>query len=62
MTEINNSTAGVVGDHTHVEGGIHIHGQPTRPPRQLPRRPDHFTGRGQEVEDLISALRPGRMS
>ncbi len=61
MVDVRYSKVGVIGDNAHIEGGIHFHGQPTGPPLQLPRRPDHFTGRRQEVDDLMTALRPGHV-
>jgi tetratricopeptide (TPR) repeat protein len=62
MIDVRDSRIGVIGDNARIEGGIHFHEQPTGPPLQLPRRPDHFTGRRQEVEDLMAALRPGHVA
>ena len=49
----------------HFRSGddYHFHAptSPTGHPPQLPRRPEHFTGRGQEVDDLMAALIPGRV-
>lgn len=55
---------GVVGNHAHIEGGIHFYapslGKPA-PPFQLPPRVPHFTNRTAELTQLFDNLHPGQV-
>jgi hypothetical protein len=59
-TTLNRSQGGIVGDHGHIEGGVHFYpSAPAGPPLQRPARADYFTGREGVLARLLEALRPG---
>lgn len=61
---ITDSQIGVIGDHAHIEGGIHFYAATPgkiAPPCQLPPRVPHFTGREAELAQLLNDLQPGRV-
>ncbi len=53
MSNITNSQTGVIGNHAHVEGGIHFHTAPASPLQALlPPLPSLIIGREQAMHDL----------
>jgi tetratricopeptide (TPR) repeat protein len=60
-----NAQIGVLGNHAHVEGGIHYHQPPPTPPpvipRQLPPLDDCFLGRDKELAELLEHIQPGKV-
>jgi hypothetical protein len=64
-TKITNRQIGILGDHAHIEGGIHYH-ETARPLfssflplHQLPTPPADFTGRESELAQLTAAIEYG---
>jgi hypothetical protein len=60
---VKDNQAGVVGDHAHIEGGVHFHQGARTPPRlplERPVRAVHFTDRERALAELLDELRPGR--
>ena len=62
MADYQRCNIGVIGDNAHVEGGIHFHGDPSKPPLQLPPKHDNFIGRQEKIADLIASLAPGHIT
>ncbi|WP_339136920.1 MAG: tetratricopeptide repeat protein [Candidatus Electrothrix sp. GW3-4] len=60
-----NAQIGVLGNHAHVEGGIHYHQPPPTPPPVIPRQLQPldacFLGRDKELADLLEQLQPGKV-
>ena len=64
MNYIKAKNIGIVGDHAHVEGGIHFHESivsQTGKPLQRPPRVPHFINRKDELYQLLNDLKPGKV-
>jgi len=60
QTHLTDSSTGIVGDHAHVEGGIHFHSYPDAPLQTLlPPPPALIVGREQALHDLKARLGVG---
>ncbi len=62
---INADNIGIIGDNAHIEGGYNVYqyfvNRSRAIPRELPPRAPHFTGREEEVTELIEMLAEGQV-
>ncbi len=62
MNDIKADKIGIVGNGTTIQGNINIYGRsPSGKPLQRPPRTTYFTGREQQLAQLLADLQPGRV-